>query len=80
LLPFWHSISLSPHVTFKSCEKAVKETVKSVDMNSIVFCIARIGLQLPEGGDSGAFECPPNRNFDRNTKLDLTNELPLLGK
>ena len=36
-------------------------------------------LQLPEGGDFEALHYQPSRNFDRSTKLDLTNELPLLG-
>ena len=34
-------------------------------------------LQLPEGGDFGALHYQPSRNFDRRTKLDLTNEPPL---
>jgi hypothetical protein len=35
--------------------------------------------QLPEGGDLVAIHCQPSKNFDRNTKLDLTTEPPLLG-
>ena len=37
-------------------------------------------LQLPEGGDFEALHCQPSINFDRITKLDLTNEPPLLGR
>jgi len=37
-------------------------------------------LQLPEGGDFEAIHCPSSANFDRSTKLDLTNEPPLLGR
>jgi hypothetical protein len=45
-----------------------------------------IGLMLPnvlrlgEVGDFEALHCQPSTCFDRSTKLDLTTELPLLGR
>jgi hypothetical protein len=42
--------------------------------------LAHNDLQLPEGGDLEALHCQPSTNFDRSTKLDLTNEPPLLGR
>ena len=38
------------------------------------------GFGLGEGGDFEALHCQPSRNFDRSTKLDLTNEPPLAGR
>jgi hypothetical protein len=38
------------------------------------------GLRLPEGGDFEAIHYQLSRNFDKSTKLDLTNEPPLLGR
>lgn len=37
-------------------------------------------LRLQEVGDFEALNCQPSRNFDRIPKLDLTIELPLLGR
>jgi hypothetical protein len=37
-------------------------------------------LQLPEGGDFEALHCQPSAIFDRSAALDLTTELPLLGR
>lgn len=37
-------------------------------------------LQLPEGGDFGAFHCSLAQKFDTCTNLDLTTSLPLVGK
>jgi len=36
--------------------------------------------QLPEGGDLEALQFQSSTNYDRNTKLDLTTEPPLLGR
>jgi len=48
--------------------------------SSLVFLIAHNGFQLTEGGDFKALNWQPIRNFDKSKKLDLTNELPLLGR
>jgi hypothetical protein len=45
-----------------------------------ILTIAANGFQLTEGGDFKALNWQPIRNFDKSKKLDLTNELPLLGR
>ncbi len=42
------------------------------------FELGQNDLRLKEVGDFEALHCQPSRKFDRSTKLDLTNEPPLL--